>query len=973
VIRTRTGWLSRLRLGAVLLGTIAVIARGLQDDSAADGTILSPSRSEFPSLAPTRVLKSQVEFFAEPHLLPLKGDRALLCFNGYTLGQGDRIHVVEIEPDRAYDVDTIPGDAASLFRPTAALDASSTAWVFFTQLRHRKAVLAFSRKLDEGWSPPAVLREGEGPALNPSVVLHGTELIVAWQEYVPALTRGVHRILAASVQPEGLGDPVTLSPPFKSALHPQVVSDGQSAWVVWTQFTGADYEIFAREFVPHRERQPSSLNLSQSPGTDDLHPAAALARDGSLYVAWDQVQGIRKGPRASDGGADGDAQIVMRCVRDGKRYELSSSSARTEELESANSIAGGFPALVVDPAGRLQRAARFLYRPVKGAFSFPLRVDSLSGQSFGESCWIRGSDGRLEPPRLCATENGTWVAYQCANQEVETERDMVTPTSMQRNKALVAHGLRLTEGRHSAAIGLLFLPRPVDSAEEIDRVELPAVTDGFKAEPGEHESAERKEPTETARDPVEIDGVSYQLYFGDLHRHSSMSQCSKGFEPDPLDRFDFGRDVHRCDFYALTDHSGRVDEFDCWQWTKLVDLFQTPTFCTLPGYEWSTFRFGHQNVIFRDLPLEVIGPEHFDALDPEGLWKQLEEGRAITIPHHCAEGEFPTDWNYSDPRFLRLVEVFQALRGNYEFSGCFRQARKATVEGSFIQDALNMGHQFGLIASTDHGTGQSFAAVFAKALDRDSIFDALLARRTYGSTVRDLFVDFRIDGAFMGEEVQCSAAPGIDLHARGVGKIAIVDVFRNGELARSFGRVERPVRGDRKFLDLKTLPVGPERSPWTFLLRIDQGRIRATHGLAPTRVRKGTRMEWTRPDERSARLDLELELPVPQGLWSRIILEQAEDATVSIESMGESFSSSVQQLREKPLSATTGSFRWHLRLRRPSESATLELEQGLGVDEFHEQWTDDAAPEGASWYYARIIQEDGEMAWTSPIFVQRDS
>ena len=34
-------------------------------------------------------------------------------------------------------------------------------------------------------------------------------------------------------------------------------------------------------------------------------------------------------------------------------------------------------------------------------------------------------------------------------------------------------------------------------------------------------------------------------------------------------------------------------------------------------------------------------------------------------------------------------------------------------------------------------------------------------------------------------------------------------------------------------------------------------------------------------------------------------------------------------------------------------------------------WTDnEARPDGLSWYYVRAIQEDGQLAWASPIWVQ---
>ncbi len=54
---------------------------------------------------------------------------------------------------------------------------------------------------------------------------------------------------------------------------------------------------------------------------------------------------------------------------------------------------------------------------------------------------------------------------------------------------------------------------------------------------------------------------------------------------------------------------------------------------------------------------------------PDGLWRGLAEHPefpAITIPHHPGSAMVHNDWDYHDPRYSRLVEVFQACRGNYE-------------------------------------------------------------------------------------------------------------------------------------------------------------------------------------------------------------------------------------------------------------------------------------------------------------------
>ena len=35
------------------------------------------------------------------------------------------------------------------------------------------------------------------------------------------------------------------------------------------------------------------------------------------------------------------------------------------------------------------------------------------------------------------------------------------------------------------------------------------------------------------------------------------------------------------------------------------------------------------------------------------------------------------------------------------------------------------------------------------------------------------------------------------------------------------------------------------------------------------------------------------------------------------------------------------------------------------------EWTDREFSPGESWYYARVLQEDGQLAWSSPMWVSK--
>ena len=119
-------------------------------------------------------------------------------------------------------------------------------------------------------------------------------------------------------------------------------------------------------------------------------------------------------------------------------------------------------------------------------------------------------------------------------------------------------------------------------------------------------------------------------------------------------------------------------------------------------------------------------------------------------------------WDYNDPDIERVVEIYQGLRSTYEYNGAPDPAGRVVYEKdskSFVWNALERKIKLGFIASSDHrSTHMSFAAVYAKNIDRESVFDGLRARRTYAATDK-ILLDFSIAKHIMGEEVELAGTP----------------------------------------------------------------------------------------------------------------------------------------------------------------------------------------------------------------------
>ena len=131
----------------------------------------------------------------------------------------------------------------------------------------------------------------------------------------------------------------------------------------------------------------------------------------------------------------------------------------------------------------------------------------------------------------------------------------------------------------------------------------------------------------------------YQLYWGDLHRHSLVSRCTSGDEPSLEDFYRYAWDVNEYDFWAVTDHAENSTAYQWWSIQKIADLLHVPgRFVPLYGFEWTSADCGHQNVIYGDV---ARGAPIFSAFaegstTPDGLWRGLAAHPRVPGDHHPA-------------------------------------------------------------------------------------------------------------------------------------------------------------------------------------------------------------------------------------------------------------------------------------------------------------------------------------------------
>jgi hypothetical protein len=236
-----------------------------------------------------------------------------------------------------------------------------------------------------------------------------------------------------------------------------------------------------------------------------------------------------------------------------------------------------------------------------------------------------------------------------------------------------------------------------------------------------------------------------------------------------------------------------------------------------------------------------------------------------------------------------------------------------------------------------------------------------------------MFVDFRIDGHLMGEEVRCAAPPKLTVKVRGATELADLVVFRDAEVFRSLGR---PTGGAGERLDLALtmdLPSEPKQgAAWRLKLAAagcGLERIGEVHRRRS--IHQPPFPRWRTLEEEAVFLWPETFEPDADEHQYRLKVRGPADTKLRFEWGEEKREVALRDLLDHPVAGDTPRGPFRITASAPPD-AQIDLAKGLGARELDQGWTDTSLEPGDHWYYARAIQVDGEIVWSSPIFVTRE-
>lgn len=472
-----------------------------------------------------------------------------------------------------------------------------------------------------------------------------------------------------------------------------------------------------------------------------------------------------------------------------------------------------------------------------------------------------------------------------------------------------------------------------------------------------------------------------RIYWGETHGHSGMAEgqgTSDAF-------FEFGRDDARLDFLVHSEHDIWMDDAE---WRELEmntrEFMAEGEFIPFLGYEWTVEQAygGHHNVVFRTPDNRTRVPQQTHttlSMLYQGLRENHDPEDVLIIPHAHQAG----DWRNSDPTMETLVEI-QSNHGVFEWFGHMY---------------LRHGHHVGFVAASDdhtahpgygvsRGRRSGLAAVMAPEKTSGALFDAMKTLATYASTGDRPIVRFQVNGTEMGGRASFAGKRTVSAQIHGASRLDELVVLKNSEeiwrkdlrtLPQSNpGRqtIELQLESSSQpLMDQRDLPRGAR--VWNGTIEVRNGTLAnidapgfidvLTQGYEidesnPNLVRFRT---WTRGNRSSLMLNLE---NASANTEIRVTINPGRETqnsyaryrgVVQLPRWAANFK--LGGMKEGVLSQTQD-VEGHediLKIRRVKRDAPMDYSFDF-VDESKRQ--DD-------YYTLRVIQENGQMAWSSPVWV----
>lgn len=465
-------------------------------------------------------------------------------------------------------------------------------------------------------------------------------------------------------------------------------------------------------------------------------------------------------------------------------------------------------------------------------------------------------------------------------------------------------------------------------------------------------------------------GASPSRFWGDLHGQTGQTVGTGSLE----EYLNFGRNKAFLDFTGWQGNDFQITPGLWAEVNQQVRRHHEPgRFVPFLGYEWSGLSpaGGDHNIHFKGDAGSLHRSSHWQVADDSDLdtdrypiselWREFAGRDDVMGVAHV--GGRHANLDALDERFVPVIEV-HSHHGTFEW---------------MITDALRRNLRVGFCAGSDDHTcrpGLSYptqatsrglttfdvsgglTAAFADDLSREAIWDALWHRRCYGTTGTRILLDIAADGHPMGAAFATRQPPVIEATIEATGPLLEVELYRGEHLVHRAPFRQPATPAERAILVLWSGVRTRGRKKvvtWDGQLQVRNGRYTAVRPVAFDRADEGlTRFTNQRVAWRST---------TSGDVDGFIITIDGDDDTVlEIATPPLSLTCPLSEIGFTPRVYAAGGINQRLIL---AETTFTE-----GPTRWHFTYQDDTLDPGVHPYWLRVIQEDGHMAWSSPIYVE---
>ncbi|MHB8619982.1 MAG: PHP domain-containing protein [Chloroflexota bacterium] len=500
-----------------------------------------------------------------------------------------------------------------------------------------------------------------------------------------------------------------------------------------------------------------------------------------------------------------------------------------------------------------------------------------------------------------------------------------------------------------------------------------------------------------------------RTYVGDIHNHCGISYGHGSLEDAYTNarlQLDFASVTGHAHWHDMPRDEERLAPVVAYHergfsrlasvWDQVVDVSErfneAGRFVTFPSFEWHSMRHGDHCVYFNGPEAPIIRAPDLESLRVELRRLRGRGTRSFMIPHHICyrSGWRGINWDDFTPELSPVVEMM-SMHGCGEYDDGPRpylHSMGPRDSGSSMREGLRRGLLFGVIGSTDHHSahpgshGHGRLACWAPSLTRESIWQAIAERRVFALTGDRIDLAVELNGAPMGSAVGAAAERELSIAVVAGGALDYVEVVRDGEAVYRLSAHEAPRTAAPGFQGRVGLAVGWGRrldvTHWDVELGIVGGRVvaleprfRGADVVAPQASEQDSYQftRWERLGEARVRFSTRTHgNPTTTTNMTQAFMMEIEgddDTRVVARINGEDHGYSVGELRQGGRSGYTGGYL----------SGAYRFERAVPRREF--AWTarfvDRAAAGSVSSYYVRVRQKNDEWAWSSPIWVGRQS